>query len=223
MELFWGIFFSFPVVIFSTLLTLCVLYWLVAAIGILSVDCLDIDFNIDDINVDVDDISAATPSSSGFGGLLMKFGFNEVPMTLVITLISLIGWLASYLSFRFFILPLYDLTWLYYLAGTVDFIVIFILAIYITSFFIQPLRPLFSKINANETHKSLLGQVVEIRSSSVNKNKGEAIYENGGAGLILQVRCDESYQFNRGDKAVLLNYDATSNSYEIISIEEFNG
>ncbi|WP_294966314.1 hypothetical protein [uncultured Gilliamella sp.] len=222
MELFWGIFFSFPVIIFSGLVTLCVLYWLVAAIGILSIDCLNIDFNIDSIN-NVDGFGTEIPTSSGFGGLLMKFGFNEVPMTLVITLISLIGWSICYFSFRLLILPLYDYVLLYYLIGTLIFVIAFIIAVYLTAFIIKPIRPFFRKINATESYKSLLGQIVEIRSSTVNNTKGEATLDNGGAGLILQVRCIESYQFKRGDKAVLLKYDTTNNSYEIISLKDFNG
>lgn len=217
MELFWGIFFSFPVIIFSGLLTLCVLYWLVAAIGILSVDCLDFDFDFD-----IDDLPTDMPTS-GFGGLLMKFGFNEVPMTLVITLISLLGFSISYFSFRFLVLPLCHITLYYYIMGTLIFIIAFISAVYLTAYIIKPLRPIFTKLNIANDHKSLLGQTVEIRTSSVNETKGEAIYEDGGAGLILQVRCHDSHQFKRGDKAILLRYDQTNNSYEIISIEEFNG
>jgi hypothetical protein len=215
MELFWGIFFSFPVVIFSALLTLCVMYWLTAAIGILSVDCLDIAINVEDTATDI--------PSSGFGGLLLKFGFNEVPLTLVITLISLFGWSISYFSFRFFILPLYNDILLYFIIGAVFFVISLITAIYLTAFVIKPIRPIFTKLNLTHDHKSLLGQIVLIRSSIVNNIKGEAIYEDGGAGLILQVRSDEAYQFKRGDKAVLLRYDMANNFYEIISIEEFNG
>ncbi|KES18705.1 hypothetical protein [Gilliamella apicola] len=215
MELFWGIFFSFPVVIFSALLTICILYWFVAALGLLSIDCLDLDISVNDIYSDI--------PPTGFGGLLMKFGFNEVPMTLILTLISLIGWSFCYFSFRLLILPLYDLTLLYYLAGIVLLIIAFILAVYLTAFFIKPIRPLFKKMMITNNHKSLLGQVIEIRSSTVTKTKGQAIFEDGGAGLILEVRCDESYQFNRGDKAVILQYDETANCYEIISLKDFNG
>jgi hypothetical protein len=215
MELFWGIFFSFPVVIFSALLTLCVMYWLIAATGILSIDCLDIAINLDDITTDV-------PSST-LGGLLLKFGLNDVPLTLVITLISLFGWSTSYFGFRLLILPLYDFILYYYLVGLFIFIIALTISIYLTAFVIKPIRPLFKKLSATNDHKSLLGQIVEIRSSTVNKIKGEATYEDGGAGLILQVRSDETYQFKRGDKAILLRYDTTNNCYEIISIEEFNG
>lgn len=217
MDLFWGIFFSFPVVIFSGLVTICVLYWLVASIGVLTVDCLDIDFDID-----VKQLSTDNPAS-GFSGLLMKLGFNEVPMTLVITLIALFGWSICYFSFRFFMMPISHYALIYYLLGLIIFITAFIAAVYLTAFTIKPLRPIFSKLNTANSHKSLLGQTVEIRSSTVSETKGEATYEDGGAGLILQVRCNESYQFKRGDKAILLSYDKTNNSYEIISLDEFNG
>lgn len=219
MELFWGIFFSFPVVIFSGLLTLCVLYWLTAAIGILTVDCLDVD-----LDIDMGDLSTDIPgNASGFAGLLLKLGFNQVPMTLVITLISLLGWLISYFSFRFFILPFSNLTLVYYIVGLLVLFIAFIVAVYLTAYIIKPLRPLFNKLNITQDHKVLLGQSVVIRSSAVNEIKGEAIYEDGGASLILQVRCKEPNQFKRHDKAILLRYDETDNSYEIVSLEEFNG
>lgn len=218
MDIFVSIFLAFPVVIYSGLLTLCVLYWLFAAMGILAIDCLNFDLDLD---LDVDAYHAEIPSTS-LGGLLMKFGFNQVPLTLIITLISLIGWIISYSSFQLLLFPFYDVPWIYYPAGIVVFFVVLIIAIYITAFIIRPIRPLFKQLNATN-HKTLLGQTVIIRSSVVNNDKGEAIYEDGGAGLILQVRCDESYQFKRGDKAILLNYDATYNSYQIVSIDEFNG
>ncbi|WP_392559716.1 hypothetical protein [Orbus mooreae] len=217
MDLFWGIFFSFPVIIFSTLLTLCILYWLIAACGILSIDCLDIN-----LDADIDGITPDLPNNS-LGGLLMKFGFNQVPMTLIITLISLLGWAISYLFCRYFLVYLYDFSLFYYIAGTIAFFVIFIASTFLTAWLIRPLRPFFSKLNGGNNHRTLLGQVVVIRSSIVNEVKGEAYYEDGGAGLILKVIADEKYQFKRGDKAVLLRYDNASNQYEIISIEEFHG
>ncbi|WP_392564074.1 hypothetical protein RHO13_13025 [Orbus wheelerorum] len=210
MELFFAIFFSFPVIIFSTLLTLCVLYWLVAAIGILHIDCLDIDF---------DGIDA--PPSTGLGGLLLKFGFNEVPMTLIITLISLLGWILSYLSTRYVLIHIFDMSWLYYLSSVTVFIASFIVATYLTAWLIKPIRPFFNKLGSENSHRTFLGQAVIIRSSIVNEQKGEAIYEDGGAGLILQVRSDDRYQFKRGDKAILLRYDSLSNSYEVINESDF--
>lgn len=217
MALFLAIFFSFPVIIFSALLILCILYWLVAAIGLFSIDCLDIN-----LDMDIDGIASHVPGNT-FAGLLMKFGFNKVPMTLIISLISLIGWVIAYLCTRYLLLYLYDYGVIYYAAGTLLFLFILIISTYITAWLIKPLQPFFNKLDGGNNHRTLLGQIVEIRSSIVNTTKGEAYFEDGGAGLILQVRSDGIYQFKRGDKAVLLSYDAAFNCYEIISIKEFNG
>lgn len=217
MTLFLTIFFSFPVIIFSALLILCILYWLVAAIGIFSIDCLDIN-----LDMDIDGIASHVPGNT-FAGLLMKFGFHKVPMTLIISLISLIGWVVSYLCTRYLLLHLYSYTLIYYVVSTLSLLVILVISIYITAWFTKPLQPFFNKLDGGNNHRTLLGQIVEIRSSIVNTMKGEAYFEDGGAGLILQVRSDGIYQFKRGDKAVLLSYDAAFNCYEIISIKEFNG
>lgn len=219
MDILLGTFLSFPVVIYTGLLVLCVLYWLFAAIGLLAIDFLNFDIDVD---IDIDASHGDMPST-GLGGLLMKFGFNQVPFTLIITLISLIGWIISYFAFQLLLLPFYDKPWIYYPVGSVVFIIVFVLAVYITAYIIRPVRRLFEQLNTTNDNKALIGQTVIIRSSIVNKDKGEAIYEDGGAGLILQVRCDESYQFKRNDKAVLLNYDAINNSYQIINYDEFNG
>lgn len=193
------------------------MYWLVAAIGIFSIDCLDMHFD-----VDIDGITPDVPAN-GLGGLLMKFGFDKVPMTLIISLISLIGWAISYLSTRYLLNHFSNDSNSYYIVSTVLFIVVLIISTLLTAWVIKPLRPFFSKLNGGNNHRTLLGQIVEIRTGTVSSIKGEALYEDGGAGLILQVRADERNQFRRGDKVVLLSYDATNNSYEVMSIDEFNG
>lgn len=213
MTLFFEIFFSFPVIIFSFLLSISVLYWLVAALGIFDIDCLDIDINsADGIDITV----------SGFGGLLMKFGLNNVPMTLIITLISLFGWFISYFIF-YFILQFMQSSFLYYVFGVIIFVVAFIVSVYMTAITIKPLRPLFHKINQTVQAENLIGKVVEIRSSVVTAKKGQAIYEDGGAGLILDVRCMQQSTLKRGDCAVIIRYDKALFIYEIISQEAFLG
>jgi len=73
------------------------------------------------------------------------------------------------------------------------------------------------------TRKSVLGQTAVVRSGRVTLQQGEVALEDGGAGLILRVRADESYGFKRGDRVVLLEYLEAEHAYRVVSEDEFNG
>ena len=47
---------------------------------------------------------------------------------------------------------------------------------------------IFNKMNEEPLHKTVLGQVAVVRSSKVTESFGEAILEDGGAGLHLKIR-----------------------------------
>ena len=75
MELFFQTSLTFPVVLFSFMLCVAMLYWLTVALGAVDVDVLDAggDGGMDD------------PSNAeGLGVLLMKLGLHDVPVTLVL-------------------------------------------------------------------------------------------------------------------------------------------
>ena len=55
----------------------------------------------------------------------------------------------------------------------------------------------------------------------VNHEKGEAVFEDGGAGMILQIYTLEEKPIKRGDRVVLLRYEETTHSYEVIHEENF--
>ncbi len=98
MEQLFEISSQFPTVIYSTLLGIVVVYWLVAMLGL-----IDLDFSGDtELAVDVD----ADISVGGVTGLLLTFGLTGVPFTLVVSIIILICWLVS------FYFQLYLLHWL---------------------------------------------------------------------------------------------------------------
>src|SRR5690606_22303528 len=74
---------------------------------------------------------------------------------------------------------------------------------------IQPLKPLFRKAQVtNEV--SLLGRTAIVRSPLVDEVRGQAEIDDGGAGLILQVRAPAG-RFVRGDRVVLIEYVAALN------------
>ena len=215
---------SFPTVFFTFFLALTTLYWLVAVLGLISIDILDFDFlDIEGAEVDADlDMGEATELTNAnvLAGLMLRLGLNGVPVTIIISLIALFGWILSYYSVYLLFSFVPDGV-LQYLAGIPILLVSLYLAAMVTALVIKPLRPLFKKANQT-TEKYVLGQVAIVRTSRVDESFGEAVMADGGAGLILKIRSSSDCHFKKGDKVVLFEYIKESNAYRVISEQEFN-
>lgn len=210
MMLFLETIFAFPVVIYTGLLLLCVLFWLIGAIDIFQLDSLDISPEGDAGSVNV------------LGGILLKFKLHEIPFTIVITVLILLAWLSSYIIFRLFQMPMKDVGLLYYGLGFANVFISAVLGLLSTSIILRPFNQWLSKLNQPITHKNILGEVVMIRSSVVNNEKGEATYDDGGAGMILQVRCmNENNELTRGSEAIIIKYHDEMHHYEVIPKKRF--
>lgn len=212
MEIFLQTASSFPTVLFTFLLCVAVIYWLVVALGLVEADILDIEF---------DSLAETAGQTEGLAGLLYKFKLNGVPVTLVLTLLFFISWFITYFV-ELWLLRFLPLGVLRYPLGLIVAVAVMIFAVPLCAAICRPLRPLFIKAEATSS-KSVLGQVALVRSGKVTASHGEAVLEDGGAGLILRVRADEAKGFKRGDRVVLLEYLATEHAYRVISEEEFRG
>ena len=86
MELFLQTALSFPTAIYSFLLCVAVIYWLVVAAGLLEVDLLDVEA----------DSMMEGGQTEGLAGLLYRLKLDGVPVTLVLTLLFFFAWFACY-------------------------------------------------------------------------------------------------------------------------------
>jgi len=201
---------AFPTVIFTVILGVAVLYWLVAVLGLVDIDIIDLDVEPDASSGSAGDVLA---------GLLLRFGLQGVPVTIIVTFVALFGWLLSYyLSYLFF--SIFPGIFFRYLLGIPVFLVSLFVAVMITAQIIKPIRTLFQKAQQH-TEKSLIGQTVIVRTSRVDASFGEAVMEDGGAGLILKVRSAGDRKYEKGEKVVLLEYDVEDNNYRVVSEQEF--
>jgi len=206
---------SFPTVVFTLLLLFCIFFWLFAVVGVVDLDFLDFDIPNTDTSVN-DGLSGA----GLLGGLLMRFKLDGVPIPIIVTLISLIGWFISYyiVHFLFEYLP-FD--WLRYVVGLAVLTASLYVSAVLTGFIIRPLRSIFESAD-QEVQKKIVGQIAIVRTSRVDKTFGEAKVDDGGAGLIVKIRSYSEDVFNSGDRVVLLEYDEDKNIYRVISESEFN-
>ena len=207
MDIFLQTALSFPTALFSFLLCVAVFYWLVVVLGGVDIDLLD-----------ADGVSKGG-QTEGLAGLLSKLKLEGVPVTLVLTLLFFFAWFFSYFA-ELWLLRHLPLGLLRYPLGLVVAFAVLLPAALVSSVLCRPLRPLFHKMEATSS-KSVLGQTAVVRSAKVTPSHGEALLEDGGAGLILRVRADEVCGFKRGDRVVLLEYLKAEHAYRVITEDEF--
>jgi hypothetical protein len=216
---------SFPTAVYSVLMIVVVAHWLLSALGILEVDTVD-GLLPDGFGGDAAHAAHGAPDTGthhhdghGEGGLLMKFGLHGVPVMVIVTIIAIVGWLFTYFA-DLYVLRTLSLGPFALLA---DVAVIFgglLLAIPIGRLVLTPVRRLLRRYEP-VTQRPLLGRYAEVRSPEITQTHGTAWVEDGGAGLVLQVRADTPGLFVRGDRVVLIEYLEGQNAYRVISGEEF--
>jgi len=249
MALFLEIVTSFPTVVYSVLLLVVVVHWLLSALGILEVDSVDglmpdgfgghahggHDIGGHGIGGHdagghglgghahgVGDHAHAGQhhdAGSDAGGVLMKFGLHGVPIMVVFTIIAVVGW-----SFCFFVdeyvLRTVPLGILELPARIATMVGGLLLAIPVGRIVLTPVRRALRRF-APVSQRPMLGRYGTVRSPELTLTSGTVEVDDGGAGLILQVRADVSGRFVRGDRVVLIEYLEDRNAYRAISAEEF--
>lgn len=194
---------QFPTVIYTTLLGIIVVYWLVGMVGL-----IELNFSGDvDIDIDVD----ADISIVGLTGFMLTFGLTGIPFTLVISIILLICWLISIYS-QIYLFSLLPDGWLYYLLGGVSAIAIFFISLPIAAFIIRPLKGMFKSVETT-TSNNLVGRDATIATGKVTTTFGQARVFNDGAEILLDVRCDNEHTLILGDKVLLIKYLEESHAY----------
>jgi len=199
--------FTFPTVFYSGLLVLVLLYWLMAGFGLGDFESSEGDVALDtDIDLDVE-------SSLSMSGLLSKFKLDGIPITISLSFIILASWVISFLAV-YFIYPMLPAGWVQIAIGAWILVLAPVIGAIIISPLLQPLKPIFRK-QPEKLAKDFVGQYATVRSGKVTASVGEATLQDGGAGLILKIRCAEENQIARGDAVQLYSFDQTTSIYQV--------
>ncbi|PWQ98093.1 hypothetical protein [Leucothrix arctica] len=204
-EFITGIF-TFPTVFFSGLLVLVLFYWLTAVLGVSSFETAEGDVALD-TDLDVSD------TSFSIANLLSKFRLDGIPITISLSFIILASWVLSFLAV-YFIYPVIPQGWIQIAVGFWILLLVPVLSATIVSPLLQPLKPIFKK-TPEKRAVDLVGQYVTVRSGKVTATVGEAVFHDGGAGLILKIRCPEENEIKRGDSVKLFSFDQVTHTYQI--------
>ena len=228
MQTFLDIISSFPTVIFTVALLVASGYWLLTLLGLFELNVLDFgdaggDLGGDlggelsgDIGGDGVDAGDAGGELGGFAAVLLKFGLDGLPLALIFTAVSLVGWVLSYLAEVLVLRPLGWGAMMHWVVGAGLILMAILIALPIAGLILQPIKPLFRSQPAPDA-SAFLGREVVVRSPQVTLEHGEADLDDGGAGLILKIRAHPELDFKRGDKVVLVEYLPEPNAYRVIA------
>ena len=213
---------AYPTVFFTALVLFVTLYLLVALLGFVDMDVVDVGDigDIGDIS-DIGDIGDAGNASAGLlSGILLKFGLYGVPLVVILTGIALIGWVLSYF-YGSFLQAQFGHGVLHYVFGTGALVLVLVVSMWLTGLMLSPIRRHIANIPKRHA-QSFLGQTAVVRTLTVNDRHGEAILEDGGAGLIFKVRqlMGDDTIIVQGDNVRLVAYDQQQNIYQIQKINE---
>lgn len=197
---------SFPVVLFSFLLVMAIFYLGMACLGLVDMDTAD---------------APAGTDPSAVAGVLLKAGLAGVPVTVLFILIAVSGWLISYFV-QLLLLSRLAPGLVYYLVGALVAVGVLMVAFQLTAAIVRLLRPVLRKIKG-PAPRPICGQVATVRSARVTRTRGEVMLDDGGAGLLLQVRTESVDGYVRGECVVLLHHLAEEHAYLVVSESEFKG
>lgn len=200
MASFIAIISSYPAIIYTVLLGVILIYWLLAILGMIDIEALDIG-----MDADVDGVT-------GLASALMAVGLNGVPFSIVVSFLVLVSWLLTCLGME--LNPLSS-GMLQVLIGTGVMFISFALSIPITARIIRPMRGLFVTHTAVH-NRDLVGRVCKVTTLSVNETFGQAFMEDGGGGLNLRIRAQTPNNLSKDSLAVIVEYHQASDSYEVV-------
>ena len=220
----WQASLQFPVVVFTIALGIILLYWVSVLVGALDIDLLggghaDLDIDVSGAAKGVGELvhSSDAPDggadgdadgSSG-GGLWHGLGLGDVPLTISVSLIVLIGWVGTLLVMNY-ALPATGFGWLRAILLPLAIIA----ALPLTAVLIRPLAPMF-KVHEGKFNTDYVGHICTITTGRVDQKFGYAEIVDGGSVLQIPVRCDEPGKLVRGDKALIIEFDEAHRTYVV--------
>lgn len=205
MREFLSVILGFPTFVFSLLLVVVLVYWLLAIAGL-------VDFGESDIDLDIGQ-HADTPGDhlGAIASYVVAFGLSGVPFSIVVSLLVVVGWTLSTFA------SIWLLTWvptlpLQVAAGLAVLLASAALSLVITARLVRPLRGAFTTRYGLHS-ADLVGQPCRILTGIVDEKQGRAEVAQRGAGINIRVWAPSPNTLRRGSQALVLEYDATTHRY----------
>ena len=200
--------------VYTFLLVLVVLYWLLIIIGAMDFGSFDIDFDLDadvDVDVEVDvDADVSSGSAGNLAGVLHFFNFGKLPFMVIMSFVVLSCWTMSVLAN-------------YYFGGGST---LFALALIFPNLFVglcltkmitTPLIPVFEKMESGIEPVDYMGMTCKIVLAATASKMGQAEVLIDSSPLLVNVKLESENldTLEKGVEAIILRKEKNKPYYII--------
>ena len=209
--------FSSVNVVYSTLLIVICIYWLIVVLGVIDLDALDLNLDVDadvDPGLDVDadgDVGAAT-TEGGFSWLAY-FNVAEVPIMFFATIVVLVMWIVSIEVNRW--LDSWNVVdyrgWLAVALAVPNFV----FALHVAKFLLYPVKHMSRR---RQQITRLDGKTCLVTTLEVNGEFGRCEMPKAEGSLILEARTRGGEVLKKGDPATVVEHvEEGSRGYYVVT------
>ncbi|MGD1840127.1 MAG: hypothetical protein ACFB0B_04415 [Thermonemataceae bacterium] len=223
---------------FSTLLLMCLFYWLTVFVGIFYIDSFDLgkDLDVDvdqDIGIEADkgidfeveveadtDVSVdknvemakgveAAPKVGWLTSILLFLNFGKIPFMIILSITALIAWNIT-------MLKTYYLGFFSFPTELGLYIPILAVSLVMTKYITNPLRSVFKDFESEfSDNKDIVGQICEITISSNSASIGQAKVKTLSSPVLISIKATEGNILDKGAKGLVVDYDAGQKIYTV--------
>ena len=159
------------------------------------------------------DAADAATSASALATVMAALRLRSVPVTISVSFITLVGWLSSFILMDKVAPHLVDTLPMGLIAAGFGLAALTV-GVLITSVAVRPLAPIFES-QQGVRRADFVGASCEISTSRVDGRFGQAQLEDGGAGQLVQVRCDAGNTLKKGDRALVVSFDTQREAFVV--------
>lgn len=180
----------------TILLVIIFFYWILSLLGIISSSDIDIDFGLDDFDLDIDGDGIYDVNSYNPFVKILSFGnFGVVPFMFYMTIYIAYLWTLTMLTFYIKLNPSSFL-------AVLVFIINFVISFFLTKYTIVPLIPFFQGLEKNIVFNPLGKQGILTTDLQVNRLGTIKILGEKGQEIILNVISKE-IDYKKGDSVMI--------------------
>ena len=221
---------EWPTIVYSVLLCVALLYWLMGIIGLVDVNDHGAHLighgHVGDIGHaghaghvgSHGDVHVEGENLSTIASYAVAFGLTSVPISLVISLIVLFSWTASALATRY-LMPMAPAGVISILFSIAIIVLALIPGIFFTALLARPLRGLFVSHNA-PANESLVGQTCRVLTLKVTEDFGQGEITNRGASFKIMISARVPNSLAKDAVVHVVAYDAASRRFRVEADEE---